>query len=352
MPGHFSEAIVSWYRLHARDLPWRRKPHSENPYAIWVSEMMLQQTQVKTVIPYWERWMALFPGVRELAAAPEDRVLKAWEGLGYYRRARFLHRAAKILVEQKGGRFPSSFDEVLALPGVGRYTAGAVCSIAFGLPAPILDGNVERVLSRLYLLSSEKDLWTRARELVETSRDCSAFNQGLMELGATICTPRDPACPQCPLHRDCTAHLAGRVHEFPPATVQRPPRQRKFVALVLRDGERVLVRQRPRDLVNGGLWEFPNFEAARRPALGVQIENFLGSALPLEEFATIRHTITNNRITLKVFIGVSPHHRLARQLEAKWFSIGQLQALPFPSAHAKIRARLAIPLASEKESRA
>ena len=213
-------ALLDWFATAARDLPWRR---TTNAYAVWVSEIMLQQTQVKTVWPFWERWMRELPTVAALAAARPERVLKLWEGLGYYTRARNLQRAAQLIVARPGGEFPTQFDEMLALPGIGRYTAGAIGSIAFNQPAPILDGNVMRVLTRLFALTGnprEKEtnarLWQLAEQLVRAAAavdfksqisnlkfplagPCSALNQALMELGALVCTPRSPQCPRCPL---------------------------------------------------------------------------------------------------------------------------------------------------------
>lgn len=333
----FSSALVAWFSKNARDLPWRR---TRDPYAIWVSEVMLQQTQVKTVIPYWERWMNLFPRIEDLARASEERVLKAWEGLGYYRRARNLKKAAQQVVEKHQGIFPSKFEDVLALPGIGRYTAGAICSIAYGQPTPILDGNVQRVLSRVHLIGGEKELWQRATDLVQAASDCSALNQGLMELGATLCTPREPACPKCPWQDGCAARLAGRIAEFPPLAAKAKTRERRFVALILRRSNTVLIRQRAPDAVNGSLWEFPNFEAQRRPALPRQISEFLACPLELKPFATIRHTITNNRITLTAFHGAATASDLEAKLNGQWTPLKKINALPFSSAHAKLRQML------------
>ncbi len=206
--------LLDWYRKNARPLPWR---NTTDPYAIWVSEIMLQQTQVKTVIPFWERWMQELPTVQALAKADPDQVLKLWEGLGYYRRARHMQLAAKRVIEEHRGRFPNDYEAILTLPGIGPYTAGAICSIAFDQPVPILDGNVERVLARIYGIRSNpkerktsKRLWKLARDWVEAAQhfgkgSCSALNQGLMELGAMICIPRSPRCGSCPLRDGCSA---------------------------------------------------------------------------------------------------------------------------------------------------
>src|SRR6185436_16761389 len=210
--------LLRWFAANARDLPWRR---TTDPYAIWISEIMLQQTQVSTVIPYFERWMRELPDVSSLSRAREQKVLKLWEGLGYYTRARNLHRVAKSL---NGDAFPHEFDEVLKLPGIGRYTAGAICSIAFNQPTAILDGNVRRVLSRLF--AKNEELWEAAEQLVvlasrtNAARACAALNQSLMELGALICTPHQPRCGECPIVANCAAQKLGRIGDFPAKPVR------------------------------------------------------------------------------------------------------------------------------------
>ena len=252
---------------------------------------MLQQTQVKTVIPYWERWMKALPDVVTLAAAPEQRVLKLWEGLGYYTRVRNLQKAAQHIVAARAGQFPRDFDDILALPGVGRYTAGAIASIAFNQPVPILDGNVIRVLTRLHALagnprdkSTNTHLWHLATQLVEAAAShsslftlhsslplpCSALNQSLMELGATVCTPQNPACPDCPVRAHCVAYREGRVSELPALAPRAATTRREFHTFVVERGGQFLVTQRPAGEVNAALWEFPNLEvkvstSAQRP---------------------------------------------------------------------------------------
>ena len=336
-----SSAISLWFGKEARDLPWRR---ATDPYAIWISEIMLQQTQVKTVIPYWERWMQHFPTVASLSVADEPHVLKLWEGLGYYTRARNLQKAARIICEKHSGKFPRAFDDILALPGIGRYTAGAIASIAYGDPAPILDGNVIRVLSRQFAIegdpkspTNQTRLWDLSTQFVTASKSPSRLNQGLMELGATICTPREPQCPACPIRRTCAALRLNRVYDFPQPPKRKKPRQRRFIAYILQHGASVLIRKRSAELVNGNLWEFPNFERIRgkRPKLRF-------SGLKTRKFATIKHTITNNRIILRAEYALVNGHAgsLAAELSGEWHSIEQLDRLPFSSAHAKLRAML------------
>ena len=275
---------------------------------------MLQQTQVKTVIPYWERWMRELPDIQSLARASEQKVLKLWEGLGYYTRARNLQRAAQSL---NGDAFPTRFDDVLALPGIGRYTAGAICSIAFDQPTPILDGNVRRVLSRLF--ATHKDLWELAQELVAKTPSCGAFNQALMELGAVICTPREPRCGECPVTPHCLGRKLGRVADFPSKPKRADPTQRRFAVFVYHNKGRYLVRQRPADVVNGRLWEFPNVEVKKKASpKGTRLCSF-------------QHTITRYRNSVDAFL-VEQKPNLA----GKWLSLARLDQLPFSSAHRKI----------------
>src|SRR5690348_10038681 len=225
--------LLNWFAVNARDLPWRR---TRDPYAIWVSEIMLQQTQVKTVIPYWNRWMRELPTIEAVAKASPAKIHKLWEGLGYYTRVRNLQKAAQMILEKHDGKFPETFEEVLELPGIGRYTAGAICSIAFNQPTPILDGNVIRVLTRVFGIAenprdkkTNEHLWTLAEQLVTHAAlsnrkskignrkfpACSHLNQSLMELGALICTPREPKCGACPISKQCFAHQKNRVADFP-----------------------------------------------------------------------------------------------------------------------------------------
>lgn len=345
-----TRALLAWFREHARDLPWRR---TRDPYAIWISEIMLQQTQVKTVIPYWERWMKALPNLRALARANEARVLKLWEGLGYYSRARNAQAAAQHILAGHGGQFPSTFDAVLALPGVGRYTAGAICSIAFNQPHPILDGNVMRVLTRLFAIGGNPKerrandrLWKLAAELVTIARQrdpksgCSHLNQALMELGATVCLPKNPACAECPVARNCLARSTNRIARFPNLPRRAPATPRHFAAFVIERDGRFLVRQRAARVVNHGLWEFPNVELNNGLALSELARKHLGIDLRhANTLSTIRHTITRYRITMDVFRCPAPPP--AADAEGHWLTLRELEKLPFPSAHRKILDQLA-----------
>jgi len=336
---------IRWFDLHARDLPWRR---TRDPYAVWISEIMLQQTQVKTVIPYYERWMRALPTLGHFARARPERVLKLWEGLGYYRRARLAQAAARHIMEQHAGRFPEMFDEVLALPGVGRYTAGAICSIAFNQPAPILDGNVIRVLSRLLGIAGDprsktvnNNLWRAAQELVSAGGEPSRLNQGMMELGALICLPRRPQCPACPLRRDCFAWRRKRVEDFPTPAPRAAVTRRRFMALVVSDGQRLLVRRRPAGVVNAGLWEFPNVEVTP------SAKNLRAWAAPFkitsrEPFLRFRHSITRYRILLEAYRADLPagpaSAKAGASAGAVWKTAAEIKKLPFTSAHRKVLA--------------
>jgi A/G-specific adenine glycosylase len=369
--------LLRWFAAHARDLPWRR---TRDPYAIWIAEIMLQQTQVKTVLPFWQRWMRALPDIRRLADAPAERIHKLWEGLGYYHRARNLQKAAQIVVHEHHGQFPKNFETVLALPGIGRYTAGAICSIAFNQPRPILDGNVIRVVSRLFGIrgnpresTTNAELWRIAEEFVleaarreqrfkpksartirftlaakskteaepQSNRLCSALNQALMELGALLCTPKRPRCEVCPLVRFCVAREQGWTAQLPNLARRVAPIRRRFVAVVLENRGRFLVRQRPPGGVNAYLWEFPNIEVLQKNCSPRRAARELvgDSRIPLLPLRTIRHSITRYRITLDVFRGSSsfPRHGGPR---GKWLNRHQLNRVAFASAHKRVLASL------------
>jgi A/G-specific adenine glycosylase len=346
-------SLLSWFFANARDLPWRR---TREPYAVWVSEIMLQQTQVKTVIPYYERWMHELPDINALAKAPSEKIHKLWEGLGYYTRVRNMQKAALCIVEKHGGNFPKNFDDVLALPGIGRYTTGAICSIAFNQPTPILDGNVIRVLTRVFGIrenAREKEtnarLWNLAEQLVSEAHsmadshsgngNCSALNQSLMELGALVCSPRQPKCNECLLTKICVARRDGLTDQLPNLGERIASTARRFVACVVEQGGSVLVRQRPAGVVNGHLWEFPNVEIALKASATEtqrQLEAEIGCSLEvLMPITTVKHSITRYRITLEAFRGqlngAKPHIRAG-----KWVSKNTLEQLPFTSAHRRV----------------
>jgi A/G-specific adenine glycosylase len=307
--------------------------------------------------------MRQLPTVQSLARARLQKILKLWEGLGYYARARNLQRAARIVVARQGGRFPEGFDDVLALPGIGRYTAGAICSIAFNQPAPVLDGNVIRVLSRLFGIAenprakeASAELWKLAEALVREAakrqrrdeQNCSHLNQALMELGAVICTSRQPKCPLCPVRKHCVAYRDDRVAELPNLGERVASTQRRFVAFVAERRGRFLVRQRPAGAVNAHLWEFPNTELHGRGPNTLQLAESLFGKRPrsIEPLRQVRHTITRFRITLQVFRAEIAGGKLPTFPNGRWCLLTELRQLAFPSAHRRILNSLA----SEKRS--
>ena len=301
-----------WYRREARDLPWRR---SRDPYAIWVSEVMLQQTQVATVLPYCARWMRALPDVASLAGAGEDRVLRLWEGLGYYSRARNLHRAATEVIHRFDGAIPSSPEAFRSLPGVGAYTCAAVMSIAFHRDMAAVDGNVKRVLSRLEALEHDPSRPPGSRMVENLAEQllppgsAALHNQAMMELGAVICTPRSPACTDCPVRAPCRARRSGDPMRYP-ITAARPrvPHRRYAVGLVL-DGDRVLIDRRPPGGLLGGLWEFPRVELReggpaddegdkRALVRGLREDLHLDGVEPLKALSPVRHAYSHFKVTL------------------------------------------------------
>jgi A/G-specific adenine glycosylase len=299
--------LVDWFGGAARDLPWRRE---RRPYAVWVSEVMLQQTRVETVIPYFERFLRRFPTTRALAEAGVDDVLEMWSGLGYYRRARALHRAAREVVERFGGELPANAGALRSLHGVGPYTAGAIASLAFDLPEPLVDGNVARVLARLEGIDvpidatpGKKLLWATARRMLPAA-GAGRFNEALMELGATICTPRAPRCGACPIARHCRARASGRAEELPVITKRRAVPEVRLVAAVFSAGAKVLLAKRSGDGLFGGLWEPPMVEAptlrAARPAFAA-----LGcsGAADLRAAGRVVHVLTHRRFDVAIAAG-------------------------------------------------
>lgn len=292
--------LLAWFRTHRRDLPWRR---TRDPWAIWVSEIMLQQTRVETVAPYFERFMARFPTPLALAQTAEDEVLAAWSGLGYYRRARMLHAAARVVADRA---MPTEREGLLALPGVGRYTAGAIASIAFGEAVGLVDGNVARVLARLFAI--EDDMkgagMRRAEALAErlVAPDAPGdWNQALMELGATVCTPRAPACERCPIGASCRARVEGRSQELPRVAAKAKPRLVHVQALVATRGRRVLLARRRAEGLFGGLWEPPSIEGDLRSRASLLALFPLCSA---ELSGRVTHVLSHRRLSVDVHAGV------------------------------------------------
>jgi len=338
--------LSAWYTRHARDLPWRGK---RDPYAIWVSEVMLQQTQVATVIPYFRRFLKKFPNVDALARAKLDTVLKTWEGLGYYGRARNLHKAAKTVVAEFAGKLPRTVKELQRLPGIGRYTAGAMASIAFGLDEPVLDGNVERVLCRVFRVRStlkeaatQKKLWKLARELMPLGR-AGHFNQALMDLGATVCTPRKPGCPRCPLRNLCLAHQKNEEEALPVRTPRKPvPHWDVAVAVIRKRGRIFIDRRKPEGLL-GGLWEFPGGKRRRGESLEAcllrEIREELGIKVRIRRpLVVAKHAYTHFKVTLHAFEceHVSGRPRPVVADAWKWVKPADLDDYAFPGGSRKI----------------
>ncbi|MBN1554937.1 MAG: A/G-specific adenine glycosylase [Phycisphaerae bacterium] len=339
-------ALLKWFHRRRRDMPWRS---TRDPYAIWISEIMLQQTRVSAVTPYYLRFLKRFPSVESLARAKLGTVLKFWEGLGYYTRARNLHKAAKMIVREYDARLPETAAELRTLPGVGRYTAGAVASIAFGLDEPVLDGNVTRVLCRVFRISENpKDdavretLWRLARALLPPG-DAGDFNQSMMELGATLCLPRNPRCEECPIQPSCRAHRYNEQANLPVKIDKTPLPHFTIVAGVIRKDRNILIDRRKPEGLLGGLWEFPGGkvesgetlpEALRREVreeVGVEIE--VG-----EEIAVVHHAYSHFRITLHA-MECEYLRGTARAIQCddvKWVSPKQLSQYAFPKANHKI----------------
>ena len=340
--------LLAWYAENRRDLPWRASPGQEpDPYRVWLSEVMLQQTRVDTVLPYYARWLARFPTLRSLADAPLDDVLKAWEGLGYYSRARNFHRAAREVVTRHDGKVPRDPEIFRSLPGVGRYTAGAVASIAFALPQPVVDGNVRRVFARWRddPEPAQADLWVLATEMVAMGDSPGELNQALMELGATVCTPRGPLCHQCPAAPYCRARMRGTQEERPARKRAKPlPHEDTAVAVVEHEGRLLLVR-RPVDARLGGMWAFPHVVRHRGEAAGAAAERAAREGLELgvvagEEVGTVHHVFTHVRATYHAvrcaWVGGEPAP--LRYDGWAWAAPHEIEAYALPVAQKRIAA--------------
>ncbi len=308
--------LLAWYRRSHRDLPWRK---SSDPYRVWLSETMLQQTRVETVVPYYERFLARFPDIESLAASDEEDVLRLWAGLGYYARARNFRRAAQAIVRDHGGALPRAAAALAELPGIGRYTVGALRSIAFKEPEAIVDGNVRRVLARLCAAPhlSDGDAWRLAGELV-SARDPDQWNQALMELGATVCTPRKPACPTCPVAKVCAALSTGRPEDLPVPARRAKPRTVQALAGVLVRRGRVLLLRRPSRGLLGGLWEIPNVSDQPAEMLVELVRDRTGlRAEPGEALGAIRHSFSHIDLRLEIVRLEDRGGRLAKRARAE-----------------------------------
>ena len=309
MKPKIAKQLLDWYALNQRSFPWR---DAAEPYAVWVSEIMAQQTRLETMLPYYHRWMERFPTVESLATASQQEVLSLWEGLGYYGRARNLHKAAKLVAKDFSGKLPASSAELVKLPGIGRYTAGAISSIAFGADEPVVDGNVKRVLARVLAIAEavnttagEKQIWKAAEDHLPKGRAAN-YNQALMEFGALVCTTRNPQCEQCPLRVDCQAYLTGRQLDFPVRVSREKSPHYTVTAAVIRENDKVMIAQRAEDALLGGMWEFPG----GKQEIGESLENCLKREINEElgvkikvgkQLGIFKHAYTHFKVTLHAF---------------------------------------------------
>lgn len=310
-PAPLRAALLSWFDKHGRALPWRAQVR--DPYRVWISEIMLQQTQVSRGAPYFERFVAQFPDVASLAVAPQEAVLKAWEGCGYYARARNLHRAAQQMLT---GGMPSSYEGWLALPGVGPYTAAAVSSLAYGEARAVNDGNVRRVLARLYAETQPTEDWVQRRaQFLLDPREPGRWNEALMDLGATVCTPKAPQCQRCPLTPYCAAYIGGQPAAYPAPKARPPVKAVSGVTLIAGDAQHAYLEERRGSLL-GGLYGLPMEEG--EGALEKLLERL--QIARAEEIGSVQHAMTHRRITLRVYRAPLPAHLRAQEVSARSLS--------------------------------
>jgi len=349
---HFQKQLMDWYAVHRRPLPWR---DTSDPYRVWVSEVMLQQTQVKTVVPYYQNFLVRFPDVCHLARANLQDVLKIWEGLGYYARARNLHKAADIIMKRHGGILPNDAKTFRELPGVGEYIASAVLSIAYGKSFAVVDGNVKRLLARLRKIdvpvnrSASNKTFKKAAERLLAEKDAGKFNQAMMELGALVCIPRTPGCSSCPVKGFCQAFRTHVVDQYP-QRIKAPRTPEYHIATgVVYKGSKVLITLREPKGLLGGLWEFPGGKVKKgetaEAACAREIKEEINLEVqPYEHIARIRHAYTHFKIVMDVFRCryVAGKARLNGPVDFRWIRPGEIDAYPFPGANHKF-----IPLIKE-----
>ena len=356
--GTLHRLLLGWYRRSKRALPWRRSP---DPYRIWVSEVMLQQTTVKTVLPYYEAFLERFPDLASLAAASEEGVVGAWSGLGYYHRARNLRLGARHVMARHGGRFPKTLEAALAVPGVGLYTASAILSIAHGVPLPVVDGNVRRVLARLLALRgprfrSEGPFYNRAQELLDHEQP-GDWNQALMELGATVCAPKNPACPACPVRSLCRARALGLQEELPERRPRREPVDVEVAAALVERGGRILLVRREEGRLMGRMWEVPqtSLESRGREDLAGELQRRHGlEIVPGALLVRVRHAITFRRIRAEGYRARLRRNPPADPERFLWARPEDLTSLPVSSLTRKLVGGLAsrqLPLLLDSPSR-
>ncbi len=342
----FARQLNDWFAANQRDLPWRHKENARDPYRVLVSEIMLQQTVVATVIPFYQRFLQRFPTIEVLAAASLEDVLPLWAGLGYYSRARNLHKLAQIVIQDYNGKFPREINEVLKLPGVGRYTAGAVTSIAYDAPSPIVDANVARVFARLFVIegdvkstANQQKLWLEAEKTVRIGQEnaCapSQLNPALMELGALICTPKNPKCGQCPVSAFCAAYKTNRQNELPHQTPKREAVSLRDACVFIMRDDKIFLRQRPHDakIWWRGMWELPRVTAQGDETIEGALGRMLQDELQIEAeigplLKSVSHGVTHHQITLDCFAVESADEPQG----GAWFSFSETEALAMPSA--------------------
>ncbi|MEA3439060.1 MAG: A/G-specific adenine glycosylase [Chloroflexota bacterium] len=347
----FSDLLLGWYKQHARELPWRSNP---NPYAVWVSEVMLQQTRVQTVLPYYARWMSRFPIISALANASQHQVLSLWEGLGYYGRARNLHRAAQIVMDEHHGELPRDPEKLRRLPGIGAYTAGAIASIAYGLDEPALDGNIRRVLARCFNVTDpvrsgvgERKLWSLAAENLPVGK-AGAYNQALMDLGAIVCTPRSPDCRGCPLVNICISYALGVQEERPVRLAKSAIPHHTVTAAVIARRDQVLIALRPQDGLLGGMWEFPGGKQEPGEELVSCLQREIYEELAVEidvneSFGVFHHAYTHFRVTLHAFLCTIRNGNGPQPIqvdELRWVRAEELMEYPMGKVDRQISDRL------------
>lgn len=347
----FSQNILNWYKEHKRDMPWR---DSGDPYKIWISEIMLQQTRVDQAWPYFERFTSLFPTVFDLAKAEQQQVLKAWEGLGYYSRARNLHAASKTIVEQYEGKLPKEYDEIIKLKGIGPYTAAAITSIAFGKPNAVVDGNVIRVITRYFGIEEDvrstrtvKQVQEHVNELISHEHPAE-FNQGLMEIGSLVCKPTNPDCLNCPIQSGCVATKMAKTDSIPyKSPAKKKPHKHIAVGIIERKDGKVLIALRPENVMLGGLWEFPGGKQEDGETIQQTVERELKEELDVEvhaykEFMKLKHVYSHFSITLHAFncklISGNPKPKSSQEI--RWVDIFELEEYPFPKANKQLTEKL------------
>ncbi len=352
-PMSLQQSLLKWFHKNARPLPWRKH---YRPYEVWVSEIMLQQTQMETVLPYFKRWMKAFPNIGSLAGSDEKKVLKLWQGLGYYSRARNLHESAKRIVRQHNGIFPENYETVLSLKGIGRYSAGAIASIAFNQEKPIVDGNVLRVLSRVYAIKKpidvekNKEIFWKLEESLIPKDQARYFNQAIMELGALVCHAENPLCHRCPISGFCAAFKQNNAENYPVRKNRKKMIKVEASAVVLSRSGKYLIQKRPLGKIMGGLWEFPEWKLVQNRKLPPGVlkkktlslaEKEFGAALPdFRRLDAIKRNYTHHNETLHVFSAALPNSengfKTNRAWPHVWVSKKEFQKYPFSSAHAKI----------------